>query len=113
MWRGRMLQILGLMLIVTAFGHYREISTSLINATTGLTIALIGSTYWPQVQRRAIFVNALGLTLLLLALIPPLQAHATNHWLAGCGGAVVLFTGWRITISESGGPWRLKDRPVF
>lgn len=113
MWKGRALEFLGLALIVTAFMHNDGSTTTLVNAVCGGAIALVGTSLWRDKQRHALVANVMGLFLIVAAFLPPLGIHAYNIWIAGCCGLVAWFVGWRVVASESGGPWRLMDRPTF
>ncbi len=113
MWKGHILEILGLGLIVTAFLRYDPSTTAWINVAGGAVIAVLGTSLWHTASRRGLAANVLGLTLLVTALIPPLRSHGINIWIAGLGGVMAWMLGRRVVASESGGPWRLKDRPVY
>jgi arginine exporter protein ArgO len=113
MWKGHILEILGLGLVVTAFLHYDPSTTAWINVAAGAVIAVLGTSLWHTASRRGLTANILGLALLLAALIPPLRIHHVNTWIAGLVGVMAWMLGRRVVASESGGPWRLKDRPIY
>lgn len=113
MLQGRILEILGLGLIVTAFMHNDGPTTTLVNAVAGGVIALMGVFLWKEKPKPAQLTNLFGLLLLVVAFLPPLRSHAYNIWIAGCCGFGAWFVGWRVVASEKGGPWRLKDRPIY
>ena len=113
MWKGHLLELLGLGLIVTAFLHYENSTTAWIDAAAGGLIALIGTSLWHQTPRRGLVANILGVVLLVMALIPQLHIHEANIWIGSIGGIIAWSLGRRVVASESGGPWRLKDRPIY
>jgi len=112
MWKGHLLEILGLGLIVTAFTHYGNATTAWVNVVGGGVIALIGTSLWNSAGRRGFITNILGLTVMAAACIPPLTSHSRNIWLAAIAGGISWIIGHGVVASESGGPWRLKDRPI-
>lgn len=113
MWKGHLLELLGLGLIVTAFLHYDSSTTAWIDAAAGGLIALVGTLLWHYSPRRGLTANILGVALLVIALIPVCRGHSCNMWIAGIAGVIAWSLGRRVVASESGGPWRLKDRPVY
>ncbi len=113
MWRGRLLEVLGLGLIVTAFMNFTGSTTGWIDAVAGCLIALAGTSLWRSTPRPALVANVTGLCILMAAMIPPFRSHSYNIWIATCLGLTTWVVGWHIVAAESGGPWRLKDRPVY
>ena len=113
MWRGRLLEILGLGLIVTAFMHFTGSMTGWVDAVAGCSIALIGTSLWNRYPWPALWANLAGLIVLVAALIPSYHTPATNVWVVTIVGVITWIVGLRIVAQESGGPWRLKNRPVY
>lgn len=113
MLKGNLLEILGLGLIVTAFLHLESSTTAWLNVGAGVLIAAIGTSLWPSASRLGIVANLVGVALMVAALIPLLRVHGVNTWIAGIAGALAWGVGHKVAVSESGGPWRLKDRPLY
>lgn len=113
MWRARLLEILGLWLMVTAFVHHSLDTTMWINIYTGGAVAIIGASLRHSSPWQGLTAGIFGLLLLFTAFLPFFRIHQVNSWVDGVGGFLVWFCGWRIVARESGGPWRLKDRPVY
>jgi len=113
MWKGRSLQMLGLWLIITAFVHHSQQTTAWINIITGSVVAGIGAHLRQSKRWQGLTGYVAGGLLILLAFVPSLTVHHVNVWIAGLAGLVIWFSGWRIVVTEHGGPWRLKDRPQY
>lgn len=113
MWKGHLLELVGLGLIVTAFMHHDSSTTAWVYAGSGGLIAVVGSSLWHRTPRRGLVANILGVALMVMALIPPLRSHACAIWIAPIAGVVAWSLGRKVVASESGGPWRLKDRPIY
>ncbi len=113
MWRGKLLEVLGLGLILTAFIHLTGSTTGWVGAVAGCLIVLVGTSLWHSIPRPATVANVAGLCLVVTALIPAFRIHGNNLWVAAIAGVITWAMGWRIVTEESGGPWRLKDRPMY
>jgi hypothetical protein len=113
MWRGRVLEILGIWLIITGFMHHSVDTTAWINIITGGVVTIFGASLRNSKPWQGLTAAILGLLLLFMALVPSFRTHHINIWIDGIVGLLVWFCGWRIVSSELGGPWRLKDGPVY
>lgn len=113
MWKGRVLEFLGIWLIVAAFMHQGSDTTALINLVTGGAAVIVGASLKNSKPWQGVSTVIVGALLFFLAFVPSLRIHQTNLYIGGTGGLLVWFFGWRIVTSEKGGPWRLKDRPVI
>ena len=113
MWQGRLLELLGIWLIVAAFGHYGSGTNGWINIATGFVVAGLGLFLRKLRPRLGLTVSVLGLLLMVLAFVHPLMVQFRQVWVDGLAGLAVWFCGWRAVAGESGGPWRMKDRPVW
>ncbi len=113
MLKGNLLEILGLGLIVTAVMHLESSTTAWLNVGAGVLIAAIGTSLWNSASRLGMAANIVGVALMVVALIPLLRVHGFNIWIAGVAGVMAWGVGHQVAASESGGPWRLKDRPLY
>jgi len=113
MWQGRLLEVLGIWLVVAAFGHFGSGTNGWINIGTGIVVGLLGLLLRKIQPRLGPTAAVLGLVLMALALVPSLMVQFRQVWIDGLAGFAIWFLGWRVVASESGGPWRLKDRPVY
>jgi cell division protein FtsW (lipid II flippase) len=113
MWKGRVLELIGLWLMVTALMHHSPDSTAWINIFTGGVVAIFGASLLHSKAWQGLTAVVAGAFLFFLAFVPSFRAHNINLWVDSVVGIVVWFCGWRIVASEIGGPWRLKDGPVY
>lgn len=113
MWMGRLTQVLGIGLIVAAFGQYGSANNVWINLAAGIVVSGLGLLARRLRPKLGKVIALLGLVLVVVALVPPFMVQFRQVWIDGLAGLAVWICGWRLVAGESGGPWRLKDRPVF
>jgi len=113
MWLGRLIEVLSLGLIVAAFGNFGSGNNVWNNLGVGLSVFGLGFLSRRLRPRLGKATALLGLALVVVAFVPPLMVQYRQVWVDGLAGLAIWFCGWRLVAGESGGPWRLKDRPVF
>ncbi len=104
---------IGLWLIVASFMHHGSDTTALINMITGGVVAIVGASLRHSKPWQGVMTVFVGAVLFITAFLPSFRIHPINQWINGIGGFLVWFCGWRMVASEMGGPWRLKDGPVY
>jgi len=113
MWRGRILEIIGLWLIFNAFMQRTPETTALVNMCTGGMVAILGVSLRHVNAWHGLTVGIAGALLIVMAFVSPFTVHYINLWGDLIAGILVWLCGKRIVSSEIGGPWRLKDGPVY
>jgi hypothetical protein len=110
---GRLLQIVGVGLVISAFAHFSVNTNSWVTLIGGVAIAFAGFGIRRFRPGLGVAILAVGAVLAVLAFVHPLMVQWRQIWVDGLAGVAAWLGGWWIVRSESRGPWHLGNRPSF